>query len=193
VGAQEMHLDFLDCIYRKTEEGVPLYNDYESIKGTLHPLDQKLCDDIYEEVIRILHKYDPGKTQILAPLGIGNHVDHQIAHKVGIRLMAEGFKIFFYEEFPYSMWYPEALKTVGAVDGHMLSPLVVPIEIKAKLKMIEHYTSQLSGIGGNYRKASRNFKEYALAVGKGTYAERLWVPATLHKKKRLSLKEEQNV
>ncbi len=196
IGAQEIHLDFLDCIYRKTEEGVPLYTDYEGIRKALHPRDLKLCDDVYEQVAKTLRRYDPERTQVLVPLGIGNHVDHQIAHKVGLRLIAEGFQIVFYEEFPYSMWYPEELKTIGAGHENILSPLVVFIEMKAKLKMIRYYTSQLSGIGGNYKKASGHFKHYALTVGDGRPAERIWFPATSSHEQNvsgISRKARQNV
>jgi len=179
IGARQAFLEFLDCIYRKTEEGDPLYNDYEGIKGTLHPLDLKLCDEIDEKVGEILKGYDTGRTLIFVPLGVGNHVDHQIACEVGKRLMASGFRIFFYEEFPYCMWYPEEpRKSVQKHEG-TLSPLVVSIDMKTKLKMIKHYRSQLSGIGGSYRKARRNFLKYALAVGNGTYAERVWTPGAL--------------
>lgn len=176
IGAQSINLDFLDSIYRRTTEGAHLYTDYESLATTLHTLDRELIDNVYEKVKEIMQGYDPGNTQILVPLGIGNHVDHQIAHKVGIRLMDEGFKILFYEDIPYSMWFPEQLKTINTVHDTALSPLVIPINMKAKITMIKNYRSQLRGIGGNYRIAAENFKKYALAAGSGVYAERVWFP-----------------
>jgi glycosyltransferase involved in cell wall biosynthesis/LmbE family N-acetylglucosaminyl deacetylase len=183
IGAREIHFDFLDCIYRKTKEGMPLYNDYESIRGTVHLQERGLLGDIYEKVKEIVQRYNPERTQVLAPFGIGNHVDHQIAHEVGLRLIDEGLRVLFYEEFPYSMWYPGQLRAIGDIHGGKLSPLVVSIEMKAKLRMIKNYSSQLYGIGGNYRKASRIFKKYALSVGNGAYAERLWFPTILDKEK----------
>ncbi len=175
IGAREIHLDFLDCIYRKTKNGVSLYNNYEEIRGVLHPEDLILCGDIYEKVKETVQSHDPAKTHILVPLGIGNHVDHQIAYKVGLSLSAEGFKVSFFEDFPYCMWYPEEIRTIVERHETPLSPSVISIEMDFKLKMIKNYNTQLYGIGGNYKKASNNFRKYALTVGRDTHAERIWL------------------
>ena len=192
IGAEVIHLNFLDCIYRKTEGGIALYDSYEDMKGPLHPDDQRLCDDVYETVRGILQRYETERVQVLAPLGIGNHVDHQIAYKVSWRLIAGGYRASFYEEFPYSSWYPEELWAAEAIRSKTLSSQLIPIEIETKLTMVKQYSSQLAGIGGSYRKASNNFKEYAVTVGKGIYAERIWLPVAQTKGLQLSLKDEQN-
>jgi len=175
LGAQFLHIDFLDCIYRKNSDNSPFYNDYESMKGAIHPYDSNMSALIYDRVIKIVQKYNHENIQIFSPLAVGNHVDHQIVKMVGMRLLSEGFDVLFYEEVPYCLWVPDGLRDVIAKNENEWSSKVFPIDIKAKLNALKPYNSQFPGLGGSFRKASKRFKKYAALVGSGKFAERVWI------------------
>jgi glycosyltransferase involved in cell wall biosynthesis/LmbE family N-acetylglucosaminyl deacetylase len=175
LGARLIHFDFLDCIYRKTMDRRPLYNNYEGIKGAIHPDDSRLPDYIYDRLIKFLQKNKCEQIRIFAPLGLGNHVDHQIIKAVGMKLLSEGFDVLFYEELPYCFWDTNALNNFMAKNSDGWSYKLLPIDIEEKLKALKCYNSQFAGLGGSYRRAGKRFKKYAASVGNGKYAERVWV------------------
>jgi len=73
--------------------------------------------------------------RILAPLGVGGHVDHQLAYRLGTALETE-FEVHYYEDMPYALtpyalprrlrelgvtlpgWTPSLREVVGAVRTH---------------------------------------------------------------------------
>lgn len=84
-----------DCIYRRDPQNQqPLYGSGAAIFGALHPADEQLKDQLSEQLAAAI----PDEAQLLAPLSIGNHVDHQL-----VRLVAEalGRPLSFYADFPY--------------------------------------------------------------------------------------------
>src|SRR6478735_5629733 len=67
----------------------------------------------FEILRREIARLEPQKLYL--PLGIGNHVDHQLCREVGVRLLGEGRRwvmpgpeyagiVTFYEDFPYAWW-----------------------------------------------------------------------------------------
>ncbi len=174
LGAKLLQLDFLDCIYRQNKDNAPLYNDYESMKGIMHPNDNNLVELIYDRIVGVIQQYKHKEFQVFAPLGVGNHVDHQIVKIVGLRLLSKGYNVFFYEEIPYCLWYPEGLQDVIAKNENEWSSKIFSIDIKAKLNSIKPYNSQFAGLGGSFRSVGKRFKKYAAMVGKGKFAERVW-------------------
>lgn len=101
LGCIGIHLAFFDAIYRHDPlSGGGLYNSVDALTGPVHPHDTALIDQIADAVenTRGIHR----NTQIYAPLAIGNHVDHQIVHAVGLRLRQRGYAVSFYEDFPYA-------------------------------------------------------------------------------------------
>ncbi|MCI5130985.1 MAG: hypothetical protein D3904_05540, partial [Candidatus Electrothrix sp. EH2] len=60
-----------------------------------------ITKEISNAVIRLSDKHDE-ETVFYAPLAIGNHIDHQIIHQVGLALHDAGLKVLFYEDYPYA-------------------------------------------------------------------------------------------
>jgi LmbE family N-acetylglucosaminyl deacetylase len=88
---------------------------------------------------------------VLAPLGLGRHIDHLIAREAGIRLAREGRSVVFYEDLPYAAELRECcvLRAADAVArrlGSRFRGAVVRDEEAAARKRfaIESYRSQLS-------------------------------------------------
>jgi hypothetical protein len=88
---------------------------------------------------------------VLAPLGLGRHIDHLIAREVGIRLALQGRSVVFYEDLPYAAELRECcvLRAADAVARRLGSRFrggVVRDDEAASRKRfaIESYRSQLS-------------------------------------------------
>ena len=94
LGARPRYFPYLDCIYRKSPQGEFYYQSEESIFGGLHPQDMPLIDLIVEDLSDQL----PSDVRIVAPLGIGNHVDHDLTRKASSRLK---LAVDYYAEYPY--------------------------------------------------------------------------------------------
>ena len=95
IGADPRYFSHLDCIYRKTPEGEPYYLADEDIFGGLDPREGVLVDRLSGQLLEEL----PVDARIVAPLGIGNHVDHELTRKAANRL---GIPLMFYADYPYA-------------------------------------------------------------------------------------------
>ena len=95
-------LDLPDAVFRG-------YANDEELLNTPRPDDRAPYELLRREIARL----EPQKLYL--PLGIGNHVDHQLCRDVGVRLLAEGRRwvmpgpdyagiVTFYEDFPYAWW-----------------------------------------------------------------------------------------
>jgi hypothetical protein len=127
---------------------------------------------------------------IYAPLGVGHHVDHQLALIAAWQLYEQGYTVVFYEDYPYAdSHYP--FTSYGAENRHTLAvtlatrkaaklqPQLHPLSTKnlqAKIDSIGAYASQLQILFGDEAAMAAYVRDYALYVGQGSPAERVWVP-----------------
>ena len=95
IGADPSYFSYLDCIYRKTPEGEFYYTSEQGIFGGLDPGEADLIERVTEE----LRSEIPDGARVVAPLGIGNHVDHELTRKAVNRL---GIPLTFYADYPYA-------------------------------------------------------------------------------------------
>ena len=95
IGATPRYFSYLDCIYRKTPTGEFYYSSTGDIFGGLDSREA----DLIERLSGQLQKELPEDTRIVAPLGIGNHVDHELTRKAANRL---GIPLTFYADYPYA-------------------------------------------------------------------------------------------
>ena len=135
---------------------------------------------------------------VYVPLGVGNHVDHQLCREAGVALLGESRewvmpgpewagKVVFYEDFPYAWWSQfnnlEDLPA-GALDGipagvH-LTPRYADIsdQIERKVRGIAMYESQIDRLFGNVKSMGAAVRQHAAAVGAvgrvGAASERYW-------------------
>jgi len=72
---------WLDCVYRTSRAGTPLYTTEQSLFDVVHR------DDVAEQLVPTL-VLPPSDVvhAIYAPLGVGHHVDHQIVRDWGLEL-----------------------------------------------------------------------------------------------------------
>jgi LmbE family N-acetylglucosaminyl deacetylase len=95
LGAEPRHFQYLDCIYRKSISGGFIYKNGSDIFGGL---DQEE-GDLITDLSRLLLDELPEEPNLVAPLGIGNHVDHQLTRKAANRL---DLPLQFYADYPYA-------------------------------------------------------------------------------------------
>ena len=106
VGAKAVHFDFLDCIYRRGQNGEWLYT--ESVFDPPLESEADLPVEIAKETASRLQPNDV----LVCQLAIGNHIDH-----VTVRKAAELLKrpLIYDADIPYLLNYPDELgpKTAG--------------------------------------------------------------------------------
>jgi LmbE family N-acetylglucosaminyl deacetylase len=150
----------------------------------------------YEILRREIARLEPQKLYL--PLGVGNHVDHQLCRDVGVRLHAEGRRwvmpgpdyagiVTFYEDFPYAWWSgfsgiqdlpPTAFADLPSGVG--LTPEYADIgdQIERKITGINLYASQIDRLFTGTKEMARQVRAYGAKVaslnGSAGVAERYW-------------------
>jgi LmbE family N-acetylglucosaminyl deacetylase len=176
-------LDLPDAVHRG-------YEGDDELLGAVKDGDEPPYELLRREIVRL----EP--QMVYFPLGIGNHVDHQLCRDVGLALLAEGRRwvmpgpnfvgrLSFYEDFPYA-WWTEA----GGLEGGRLGldlPEGVGIEAQyadireqmdRKAAGITLYGSQVARLFDSEQQMLDDLYGYhartAMAGGLPGYAERYW-------------------
>ena len=140
------------------------------------------------------------RTGVYLPLTAGHHVDHQIVRAAAEQWAASQssrrLRIAYYEDYPYAespeevrsaleghpaLWYQAGRakgnesSTAAAKVGYTVNVVELGEEaMKAKVKAIACYRSQLSTFFANEAEMEARVRAYAVAVGGGQPAERVW-------------------
>lgn len=152
-----VHLSFPDGIFRRSPLTGRLI--YRNARETwIAPR----IDDVahIEELYLVLRRLclDLGRILLLSPMGIGHHVDHQIAAQVAVRMAATnaGAELLFYEDFPYvakprvGRGDPDdPPKALGRLHLAPTQRFVVPVDSDAKMRLLQHYASQIAPLFGD--------------------------------------------
>ncbi|MBN1120283.1 MAG: PIG-L family deacetylase [Anaerolineae bacterium] len=140
---QVIHLDGLDCIYRvHPETGRAFYHNDDELFGTVHPADPAVV------ALQSVPPF-PAGSRLYAPLGVGNHVDHQI-----VRDAVDGWNlpsgvVRYYEDYPYAHDRAAVEAALAAWsanhDSELRQELAVLDEdaVETKIAAIAKYTSQI--------------------------------------------------
>jgi LmbE family N-acetylglucosaminyl deacetylase len=145
---------------------------------------------------REIARLEPQKLYL--PLGVGNHVDHQLCREVGVGLLAEGRRwvmpgpeyagiVTFYEDFPYAWWnHFDRLDELppGVFDDVPPDVAIAPEfadigdQLERKISGIALYESQMDRLFGGTKDMARQVRAYgrkvALLGGGSGAAERYW-------------------
>ena len=110
--------------------------------------------------------------RIVAPLGVGGHVDHRIVRAAAER--AFGPALLYYEEFPYIVWKLFALRRAG-ISGRSWRAAAAsrsrPRTSRARIAAIACYASQVTPLF-RHPGADRAPASGGMSAGRG--GERLW-------------------
>lgn len=165
LGAESLHLPIPDCIYRGGADGQMYYQSDAEIFGPVHPGEAGLL----EEVSRLLGGL-PSAGEVLAPLTVGNHVDHIFVRQAAERVF--GARLVYYEDYPYAQKEGSVAQLLAA-SGAAWEAEVRPLSeaaLAAKIEAILAYRSQFSTFWTDRADLERQVRGYAASVG----GERLW-------------------
>jgi LmbE family N-acetylglucosaminyl deacetylase len=181
LGAEAQHLDLLDAVYRASENGAWLYSGEAPLWGGAHPADALAQNGAGVLADRLAALF-PAKDQAIihAPLGVGRHVDHQIVHAAARRLLAAGYRVAFYEDYPYAekVGATEAAVEIAEAEAWRVEPISLsPADLGAKVSALGYYRTQLAILfGGAEAMPSRVWAFAASRSPQMPLAERLWWP-----------------
>lgn len=188
-------LDFLDCIYRgNVEQRQWYYTSDEDIFGLLHPAEYQTIDPVFAAITQHISTLpDQPDMTIYGPLTVGRHVDHQLAFLVTLKFALAGYRVLFYEEFPYTDRDPQylttalqettpaLLKQIGLTPSttkpepwHSEIQLLTAQALARKIAAISAYQTQLEVLFGGKAAMIERVTAYANQVGQGEPAERFW-------------------
>jgi LmbE family N-acetylglucosaminyl deacetylase len=176
LGADYLWLDFLDAMYRMPEH----YVDDPTLFGAIAPYDPLAVR--LAATLAAMHDRCPGAT-LYAPLGVGNHVDHQATYMAAEALALLGRSVAFYEDAPYA-FRPGAVAgrlaaLSGAERGGGFLPSLIDIDrtLARKISAVDAYASQIGRLFGGSEAMVAAVTAYAesLRPEQGTYGERLWL------------------
>jgi LmbE family N-acetylglucosaminyl deacetylase len=187
LGADYLRLNFSDCIYRgEAQHNEWFYNSVEDLFGPIHPGDQSLVAKIVDAVVELV-PLEVGST-LYAPLAVGHHVDHQVVNTAAWQLRGQGWRVLFYEDYPYTdpdSLYAAQGRTAYTLENTLTIPQNAALQpqlhflaednLQAKIKSVAAYGSQLESLFGGATEMTKQLRRYALRIGEGRLAERVWV------------------
>jgi LmbE family N-acetylglucosaminyl deacetylase len=182
LGASARHLKHLDAVYRTGTNGQWLYPDLSAIFGSIHPDDPTASDGarrLSQQLAGLIPRQGPEQL-VFAPLGLGCHVDHQITHSAALRLWELGYRVAFYEDFPY-VEQSGTDRACAPVEGWRDKRVTLDgADVEAKVAALRYYQTQLHVLFGQSEEMPHRVRAFAAARSPGSgYAERVWWPEEL--------------
>jgi LmbE family N-acetylglucosaminyl deacetylase len=137
LGVSHVHLEILDSVYRKDEEGWHLYPTEESIFGPLASSEGALVEIV---AAQISDSFRTG-AHLYVPLCFGGHVDHRLT-----RLATEtlGSQLSYYRDLPYAARGFHIPDDLGLPSGEEVFHTLETDEIETWTNAIMEYKSQIS-------------------------------------------------
>lgn len=154
IQADFVHLSFPDAIYRRAPSGKLIYRNARERWVAPRADDALYIEELFQLLRRVC--LDLGSILLISPMGIGDHVDHQITARVALRLAEAGARLLFYEDFPY---VADPHSGRGDADGpaqalarlrqQAVERFMVPVDVDAKMRLLGHYGSQIAPLFGS--------------------------------------------
>ena len=162
IGATHRYFSYLDCIYRKTPEGEFYYSADGDIFGGLDPREMDLIEKLTGQLLEEL----PEDARVVAPLGIGNHVDHELTRKAANRL---GIPLAFYADYPYAREVDgkETLEFMERSSEWQYEEFPVSeIGLENWILASQAYRSQISTFWANDEELGLQIKDFSTFLGR---------------------------
>ncbi len=141
------NFDFLDVVYRESKNKY-ICSKLDDLFDLNHELENDLLNDIYKAILIKISKDD----NLYFPMGFGNHIDHVLVHKIGLKLLKEGFCVKFYTDFSYKS---------NSVKNFKVIPFLFKQKIlNVKIDACLCYISQMKDLFGSVKQAKEYFKSF---------------------------------
>lgn len=172
IGASPRYFSYFDCIYRKTPTGDFYYSNEGDIFGGLDPREADLIESLSGE----LKEEIPEGVRVVAPLGIGNHVDHELTRKAITRL---GLPLLYYPDYPYAREEEgkEILEFMeNSLEWQSLDFSLTDKGLECWIQAAGVYKSQISTFWEDEEDLSQQIKDYSAHLG----GNKLWMAIEDH-------------
>jgi LmbE family N-acetylglucosaminyl deacetylase len=164
LGVEAEPWPLVEALYRTRADGAPLYPTLGALFGEVAADDAGTIAEVAARVAAL-----PPAALLLAPLGVGGHVDHRAVRRAA---EASGREIAYYEEFPYSEWKWFAVaRALGGRRGWR--PEALPVDAglaRRRLEAICAYVSQVPALFRSEARLARQLRRAARRAG----GERIW-------------------
>ena len=165
LGVEALHLDIPDALYRRhPSSGESLYKTFKNLFKKPHTADAGLVEALTRRFAAL-----PSAPRVVAPLGVGGHVDHQLVRCAAER--AAPGRLELYEDFPYARKWLARWRVLGfpcPFEMRLFEPEAEDFD--AKCQAVACYRSQIGTLFGNV-DALRN-AVWGFAARRG--GERVW-------------------
>lgn len=168
LGVRWLHLPLRDAIYRAGPDGRWLYTTGAALFGELHRADREAW---LPQVVGWLAAL-PGvtdETQVWLPLGLGQHVDHQLMRAAGEAWRGGGARLY-YEDYPYVAKHGVVLDS----DWQMQAQAVSTAAVSARMTAMACYASQISTFWADAEAMVAATTAWLQGNRDGSAAERTW-------------------
>lgn len=165
LGAEWAHWPFADAVYRcDGATGAPLYPTWEDVIAAPHAADEALVDELAQRMADL-----PAAGRILAPLAVGNHMDHQLTRLAAVRCFGAG--LWYYEDYPYVL-DAAATAVVPTDDPQWQAEImpVPPLSLQMKIAGIAAFASQVGSFFSDRPDLEQKMTAFTARVG----GERVW-------------------
>jgi len=146
LGAQYIHLDLPDAIYRRDETGRSLYAHVRDVGIALSD-QQHYVPLLCQKLSEVIAAYGQ-EVSVYCPLTVGRHVDHLIVRRA-VESLCDSSHIIYYEDYPYAD-QPAAvqfeLSSPFRVAWHSTQIELTPEEVEARIAAVACYQSQVPGL-----------------------------------------------
>ena len=153
-------LDLLEAPHRG-------YDSAPSLFGSVHD-DDSILVELTARFLALSAELQPDL--VLAPQGLGNHVDHQQVIAAALRSFPAG-RLAFYRDTPYAIRQPGAAALPSVPQG---TPSTVPIAnvLDRKVAAAQAYASQIGFQFGGPAPLAQALRAFAVQEGRDHPAER---------------------
>lgn len=167
LGADVEQWNELEAPYRRDpRDGRLLYTTLGALFRRVDPAEEAFVATLGERFASL-----PEPLEVLAPLGVGGHVDHQLVRQAATSRWGSALR--HYEEFPYAAWKRLAVWRVTRPRRRWrteTAPLAEE-DLTMRCRAIARYRSQLEPMFGGEAPMERRVRRYARRVG----GERFWI------------------
>lgn len=163
LGAGYRHFSYPDAIYRRDpQNGEALYTSDEDLFRPLASAEHRLV----EELSLLLKGELPPDWQLVCPITLGNHVDHQLVRAAVERAVTGrlGQPVWYYADLPYVLKYNEL--PMNLVAGMKLARFPVSqAGLAAWLEAAAAYASQISTFWASVEAMRADLSAYCRESG----------------------------
>lgn len=170
LGAELSHGELLEALYRTGPSG-PLYTDVDSLFAAPAPTDDATVEAVAEELEVLFEGRLHPEGDVLAPLGVGGHVDHLLVRRAAERVVPTE-RLWLYEDFPYARHEMVLRRSLGwqRWRWHSRTERIDELDLEARCRACADYASQWTTAFADREQLERSIRSFVRRRG----GERLW-------------------